>query len=228
MTFEEYYSAFKAYSDIYSDEYRKRIENLEPLLMKFMKEKGKVLDLGCGAGGFSFLLEDLGFTVVGVDNSDYMLSLAKGFAREKGSRVEFIKADARELPFEDNTFDYVLFIDNLVHFEPLDLGKAFREMARVLKPGGKLILQFTDLRALLPVLMNGQVIGAEYWISKVLPDKDEKTVLIEFQSEEKSFRVRFNVWGKTAVELLAKLYFRKVGEEKINEHTYLQVYTPKK
>ncbi|WP_297548990.1 class I SAM-dependent methyltransferase [Thermococcus sp.] len=228
MTFEEYYSAFKAYSDIYSDEYKRRIESLEPLLVKFMKEKGKVLDLGCGAGGFSFLLEDLGFEVIGVDNSDYMLSLAQSFAKEKGSRVEFVKGDARNLPFEDSSFDYVLFIDNLVHFEPLELGKAFREIARVLKPGGKLFLQFTDLRELLPVLMNGQVVGAEYWISKVLPDKDEKTVLIEFQSEDKSFRVRFNVWGKTAVELLAKLYFKKIAEEKINEHSYFQVYVPKK
>ncbi|WP_297064217.1 class I SAM-dependent methyltransferase [Thermococcus sp.] len=228
MTFEEYYSAFKAYSDIYSDEYKRRIESLEPLLVKFMKEKGKVLDLGCGAGGFSFLLEDLGFEVIGVDNSDYMLSLAQSFAKEKGSRVEFVKGDARNLPFENSSFDYVLFIDNLVHFEPLELGKAFREIARVLKPRGKLLLQFTDLRELLPVLMNGQVVGAEYWISKVLPDKDEKTVLIEFQSEEKSFRVRFNVWGKTAVELLAKLYFKKIAEEKINEHSYFQVYIPKK
>ncbi|WP_456423352.1 class I SAM-dependent methyltransferase [Thermococcus sp.] len=228
MTFEEYYSAFKAYSDIYSDEYRKRIEVLEPLLVKFMPEKGRVLDLGCGAGGFSFLLEDLGFDVVCADNSDHMLSLAKGFAKEKNSKVEIIKADARELPFEDNSFDYVLFIDNLVHFEPLDLGKAFREIGRVLKPGGRLLLQFTDLRALLPVLMNGQVIGEEYWISRVLPDKDEKAVLIEFKSEDKSFRVRFNVWGKTAVELLAKLYFKKIGEEKINEHTYFQAYVTKK
>ncbi len=228
MTFEEYYSAFKAYSDIYSDEYKRRIESLEPLLVKFMKEKGKVLDLGCGAGGFSLLLEDLGFEVIGVDNSDYMLSLAQSFAKEKGSRVEFVKGDARNLPFEDSSFDYVIFIDNLVHFEPLELGKAFREIARVLKPGGKLFLQFTDLRELLPVLMNGQVVGAKYWISKVLPDKDEKTVLIEFQSEDKSFRVRFNVWGKTAVELLAKLYFKKIAEEKINEHSYFQVYVPKK
>ena len=40
MTFEEYYSAFKAYTDIYSDEYKRRIENLEPLLTRFMKERG--------------------------------------------------------------------------------------------------------------------------------------------------------------------------------------------
>jgi len=226
MTFEEYYSAFKAYSDIHSNEYRRRIEALEPLLMKFMGSK--VLDLCCGAGGFSFLLEEMGFSVVGVDNSDHMLSLARAFAEEKGSKVEFIKADARKLPFEDNTFDYVLFIDNLIHFAPLDLSRAFFEAGRVLKPGGKFIIQFTDMRSLLRSLKERRVIGEEFWISRVVPDENEKTVLIEFQSEEKSFRVRFNVWGKTAVELLAKLYFRKVGEEKINEHTYLQVYLPKK
>ncbi|BAD86430.1 SAM-dependent methyltransferase, UbiE/COQ5 family [Thermococcus kodakarensis KOD1] len=228
MGFVEYYSAFKAYSDINSEEYRRRIENLEPLLMKFMKTRGRVLDLACGVGGFSFLLEDLGFEVVGLDNSRFMLEKAREFAKEKESRVEFIEGDARELPFENDSFDYVLFIDSLVHFEPQDLAKVFKETARVLKPGGKFILQFTDLRALLPVLMNGQVVGAEYWVNKVLPDQEEKTVVIEFQSEKDSFRVKFNVWGKMAVELLAKLYFRKEGEEKLNEHSYFQVYGPKK
>ncbi len=228
MSFEKYYGVFKAYSDIYSDEYRKRIETLEPLLMKHMPSKGKVLDLACGAGGFSFLLEDLGFQVVGLDSSEAMLERAREFARDKRSKVEFVKGDARELPFEDNSFDYVLFIDSLVHFEPRELNQLFREAARVLKPGGRFILQFTDLRELLSVLMNGTVVGAEYWISRVLTDEEEKTVVIEFQSDKESFRVRFNVWGKTAVGLLAKLYFRQVHSENLNEHTYLQVYVPKK
>jgi ubiquinone/menaquinone biosynthesis C-methylase UbiE len=228
MGFVEYYSAFKAYSDVNSDEYRKRVETLEPLLMKFMKRKGKVLDLACGAGGFSFLLEDLGFKVVGLDNSRFMLDKAREFAKEKESKVRFIEGDAKELPFDDNSFDYVLFIDSLVHFKPPELNKVFREVARVLKPGGKFLIQFTDLRTLLPVLLNGQVVGAEYWVNKVLPDPEEKTVVIEFKSEKDSFRVRFNVWGKLAVELLAKLYFRKVGEEKLNEHSYFQAYEPKK
>ena len=228
MTFEKYYEVFKAYSDVYSDEYRKRLETLEPLLMKHMASKGRVLDLACGAGGFSFLLEDLGFRVVGLDSSETMLERAKEFARDKHSKVEFIMGDARELPFEDNSFDYVLFVDSLIHFEPGELNAVFREVARVLKPGGKFIVQFTDLRELLPVLMNGQVVGAEYWINRVLTDPDEKSAVIEFQSEKESFRVRFNVWGKTAVELLAKLYFRMIHSERLNEHSYFQVYVPKK
>ena len=228
MTFEEYYSAFKTYSDVHSGEYRKRIEKLKPLLIEFMPEKGKVLDIGCGAGGVSFLLEDLGFNVIGVDNSDYMLSLARSFAKEKGSTVEFIKADARELPFEGDSFDYVLFIDGVFHFAPLDLSKVFFEAGRVLRPGGKFIIQFIDMRSLLKSLKERQIIGGEFWISRVITDEDERTALIEFQSEEKSFHVRFNIWGKTAIELLAKFYFRKVEEEKISEHTYFQVYLPKK
>ena len=228
MSFEKYYEAFKAYSDIYSDEYRKRIETLEPLLLKYMPSRGRVLDLACGAGGFSFLLEDLGFQVIGLDSSDVMLERAREFARDKRSKVEFVKGDARGLPFEDSSFDYVLFIDSLVHFEPKDLNAIFKGITRVLKPNGRLILQFTNLRELLSVLMNGQVVGEEYWISKVLTDPDEKTVLIEFQSEKENFRVRFNIWGKTAVEMLAKLYFRQIHSEKLNEHTYFQVYVPKK
>lgn len=228
MGFEKYYEVFPAYSDIYSEEYRKRIETLEPLIIKHMTRKGKVLDLACGAGGFSFLLEDMGFDVIALDNSEFMLSKAKEFAGDKRSNVEFIRGDARKLPFEDNSFDYVLFIDSLVHFEPSELSRVFKEIARVLKPGGKLLLQFTDLRELLPVLMSGQVIGAEYWINRVLPDREEKTVIIEFQSDKDYFRVKFNVWGKTAVELLARLYFRQIHSEKLNEHSYFQVYVPKK
>jgi len=228
MTFEKYYEVFKAYSDVYSEEYRKRVEDLEPLLLKFMSGNGRVLDLACGAGGFSFLLEDLGFQVIGLDSSETMLGRARKFAEEKRSKVEFVEGDARELPFEDGSFDYVLFIDSLVHFEPPGLNSVFREVARVLKPGGKFILQFTDLRELLPLLMERQIVGPEYWVSRVMPDREEKTVVIEFQSEKDSFRVRFNIWGRVAVELLAKLYFRILHSEKMGEHTYFQVYAPKK
>ncbi|WP_297490030.1 class I SAM-dependent methyltransferase [Thermococcus sp.] len=228
MTFEKYYEVFKAYSDVYSEEYRRRVEDLEPLLLKFMAGRGRVLDLACGAGGFSFLLDEMGFQVIGLDSSETMLRRARKFAEEKRSKVEFVKGDARELPFEDDSFDYVLFIDSLVHFEPSGLNSVFREAARVLKPGGRFIIQFTDLRELLPLLMGGQVVGPEYWVSRVMPDSEEKTVVIEFQSEKDSFKVRFNIWGRVAVELLAKLYFKMIHSEKMGEHTYFQVYVPKK
>ncbi|MFA4646955.1 class I SAM-dependent methyltransferase [Pyrococcus kukulkanii] len=224
MGFAEYYRAFPTYTDLSSQEYKKRLEDLEPLLLKYMKRKGKVLDLACGVGGFSFLLEDHGFEVIGIDISEDMIARAKRYAQERESKVEFILGDAKNLPFNDREFDYVIFIDSLVHFTPLELNQVFKEVRRVLRPGGKFIIQFTDLRELLPRLKESLVVGQEYWISKIIPDQEEKTVVIEFQSENDSFRVRFNVWGKTAVELLGKLYFRKEAQEKINDYSYLIVY----
>jgi len=83
MSFKEYYRAFKAYTDINSKEYQRRIEELEPYLLRVMKKKGKVLDLACGVGGFSFLLEDYGFEVVGVDIDEEMIKKAIEYAKEK-------------------------------------------------------------------------------------------------------------------------------------------------
>ncbi|KUJ99675.1 MAG: Uncharacterized protein XD43_0658 [Thermococcales archaeon 44_46] len=83
MGFKEYYRKFKAYTDIDSKEYQRRLEELEPHLLRFLKEKGKVLDLACGVGGFSFLLEEYGFEVVGIDIDDEMIKKAREYAKEK-------------------------------------------------------------------------------------------------------------------------------------------------
>lgn len=138
--------------------------------MKFMKMRGRVFDFVCGVGGFLFFLEDFGFEVVGFDNSRFMLEKVREFVKEKEFCVEFIEGDVREFLFENDSFDYVFFIDSFVYFEFQDLVKVFKEIVRVLKFGGKFIFQFIDLRVFLLVFMNGQVVGVEYWVNKVLLD----------------------------------------------------------
>lgn len=83
MSFRKYYQVFKTYSYINSPEYKKRLEELEPYLMKFLANKGKVLDLACGVGGFSFLLEDYGFEVVGVDIDEEMIKKAREYKKKE-------------------------------------------------------------------------------------------------------------------------------------------------
>lgn len=117
MGFVEYYLVFKVYSDINFEEYWRRIENLELLFMKFMKMRGRVFDFVCGVGGFLFFLEDFGFEVVGFDNSRFMLEKVREFVKEKEFCVEFIEGDVREFLFENDSFDYVFFIDSFVYFE---------------------------------------------------------------------------------------------------------------
>jgi SAM-dependent methyltransferase len=94
-----------------------------------------VLDYGCGRGGFSKKLADLGAVVYGIDISPGILKGAHATAAESLSgSVQYLACDAHNTPFRDNSFDYVLGNGALHH---LDLKKAYSEIARILKPGGK-------------------------------------------------------------------------------------------
>lgn len=80
----------------------------------------KVVDIGCGYGRNKPIVESVGGEWVGVEPF------------EGGAHT--VVADAENLPFEDNTFD-VAIMDAVLEHIP-DVGKAYAEMARVLKPGG--------------------------------------------------------------------------------------------
>jgi demethylmenaquinone methyltransferase/2-methoxy-6-polyprenyl-1,4-benzoquinol methylase len=105
-----------------------------------------VLDVCCGTGDLTFELAGRvapGGHVVGCDFSEPMLDLAREKAeRRKVDRVRFEWADALSLPYDDDRFDAVTVGFGLRNFADWDRG--LREMARVLKPNGKLvILEFT-------------------------------------------------------------------------------------
>src|SRR5437016_871979 len=96
-----------------------------------------VLDYGCGDGKFSLRLASLGARVVGVDISPKLIEQARASASNldlNGLSPQFIVGDAHHTPFDDNSFDYV-FGNGVLHH--LDLDKAYAEIARVLRPGGK-------------------------------------------------------------------------------------------
>jgi SAM-dependent methyltransferase len=96
-----------------------------------------VLDYGCGDGKFSYHLAGLGARVVGVDISPKLVEQARASASKvglNGLSPQFIVGDAQHTPFDDSSFDYVFGNGALHH---LDLDKAYAEIARVLKPGGK-------------------------------------------------------------------------------------------
>ncbi len=96
-----------------------------------------VLDIGCGIGKTACAFaRRWGARVAGVDLSPRMVEWAKETARRQGvaDRVEFKTADARQLPFEDATFDAVI-CESVLAFVP-DKANALREFRRVCKPGG--------------------------------------------------------------------------------------------
>jgi ubiquinone/menaquinone biosynthesis C-methylase UbiE len=100
---------------------------------------GKSLELGCGTGFFTLNLKLAGVIEEGhvTDLSPGMVEVAQRNARSLGFEVEGRVADAERLPYDDNTFDIVIGHAVLHHIPDLDL--AFRELLRVLKPGGRFV-----------------------------------------------------------------------------------------
>jgi demethylmenaquinone methyltransferase / 2-methoxy-6-polyprenyl-1,4-benzoquinol methylase len=110
-----------------------------------LKPGVRVLDVPAGTGRLTFALAQSGATVVGADVSAGMLSVAASKCRDAGvSSAHVTQGDGSRLPFADNTFDAVVSF-KFFHLVPNDRKRAFiQDMARVLKPGKPLIVEFNS------------------------------------------------------------------------------------
>ena len=101
----------------------------------------RVLDIGCGTGGFALAAARAVGTsgsVVGIDPSPEMAGRARSKARRAGSAATFQVAAIEALPFPDAAFD-VVTISLVLHQLPADaIHRGMAEVRRVLKPGGRL------------------------------------------------------------------------------------------
>jgi len=101
----------------------------------------RVLDVGCGCGHTSVRLGERvgpGGSVVGIDVSGVMLASARQRAEAADlGQVSFLNADAQTHPFEEGSFDLVYSRFGVMFFS--ELGVAFRNLARALRPGGRLV-----------------------------------------------------------------------------------------
>ena len=102
------------------------------------KETVRALDLGTGVGYFAYLLNDLGCDVTAVDYSADMIRGAEEFSKALGySGIRFLQMDAQNLEFPDESFD--LIVTRNVTWTLPDAEAAYREMCRVLAPGGRIL-----------------------------------------------------------------------------------------
>jgi demethylmenaquinone methyltransferase / 2-methoxy-6-polyprenyl-1,4-benzoquinol methylase len=98
----------------------------------------RVLDAACGTGDLALAALEAGGDVTGLDFSERMLERA----RRKSDAIEWIHGDVLALPFDDATFDAATIGFGIRNVEDLD--EALRELARVLRPGGRLaVLELT-------------------------------------------------------------------------------------
>jgi len=98
----------------------------------------RVLEVGCGVGDFAVHLARAGATVTAVDFAPVAIEMARARAAAHAETVDFRAADAQNLPFPDESFDLLFSCECLEHLP--DPAQALREMTRVLRPGGQLML----------------------------------------------------------------------------------------
>lgn len=103
-----------------------------------LKEGDRILDIGCGKG---FLLYEFtqavpGIEIAGLDISEYAIDNAK-----EETKPFLTVGNANDLPFEDNSFDFVFSITTLHNLECFDLDRALREMSRVSRGDEYLVVE---------------------------------------------------------------------------------------
>lgn len=107
---------------------------------------GTLLDVACGNAFHAPEMHEAGWQVYGIDPSPEMLVRAVAEVREKGASIDMFRGIGEVLPFRDATFDRVVCMSSIDHFANPDVG--MREMGRILKPGGELIIGFTNYGSL--------------------------------------------------------------------------------
>ena len=107
---------------------------LKAIINHIQEMDGKrILEVGCGKGRVSKVFKNRGANVFGIDISGQLLLSAS-----KIRPFHFIKAEAYSVPFKDNAFDCVVLLEVIEHIP--NLAQVFKELARVLKKEGSLIV----------------------------------------------------------------------------------------
>ena len=154
---------------------------------------GRVLDLGCGFGRHSLALREKRLDVFGLDLSSDLLGHAANFERaqyeagnlEFGIRLDgrLVRGDFRGLPFQNQSFDSVLMLfSSFGYFDDDTNAAVLAEIRRILKPGGRLVLD----------LMNAERIRAGL-VPESFTERDGQTLHEQRQLLEGGKRVRKDV-----------------------------------
>lgn len=124
-----------------------------------LKEENQYLDIGCGTGNYTIAVSSAGGHFIGVDPSSKMLSVAG----KNNSTIQWKKGTAENIPAENASMDGVIASLTIHHWT--DLAQGFKEVYRILKPGGSLVL-FTST----PSQMEG------YWLNHYFPKMLQKSI----------------------------------------------------
>ena len=111
-------------------------------ILQSLDRQAPVLEVACGTGHTTALLHEMGFRFFACDLTMPMMKQAR---QQVGGKGRFIEADAFSLPYRDNTFQMVISTRFLHLFTLGQQKKVLKELLRVLRPDGMLVVDFDNL-----------------------------------------------------------------------------------
>ncbi|HZB32637.1 MAG TPA: methyltransferase domain-containing protein [Streptosporangiaceae bacterium] len=135
------------YLHFYVEQLEEHAEAEADLLWRLLElEPGReVLDLACGHGRIANRLAGRGCRLTGLDTTPLFLERARSDAAARGVSVTYIEGDMRLLPWDDERFDRVInMFTAFGYFDDADNRRVLAEIARVLRPGGRLAMELNN------------------------------------------------------------------------------------
>ncbi|ACR80693.1 class I SAM-dependent methyltransferase [Kosmotoga olearia] len=184
-SWEYYDDVASRYDYMYEEPYWVLYHEIVRKLINEHQVNGKILDLGTGTGRWAIELADKGMEIIAVDPAEKMLKVAEEKAKLYGVNIKFTKASGEALPFESNTFDFVLAMGDVLSYAKSP-EKVLEEIKRVLKNRGKLLATVDNAYAFLhDFISQGETYNARRFI-----ERERKVPIGDSSVSEKHFYTR--------------------------------------
>ncbi|VAW48332.1 hypothetical protein MNBD_GAMMA03-2079 [hydrothermal vent metagenome] len=216
--YEEYYSnAQVSLKPLKKTDFFQILVDIRRDLIQCYGAGKKVLDIGCSTGDYLLMVKDVIAEGVGLDYTQKSISAASSKCNQANIKnIEFIQADAKNIPYSDKTFDLVYSFATLGYISEVE--RVIVEIVRILKKDGIAILEFGNLWNL-NTLVCKKTPDIAISCHRTLSDMKKmiKKAGLEI-IDWRSFQM-FPYWGAHPqwIRLLLHPFWKKIMEKKIGE-----------